>query len=242
MTFHVLDLFSGIGGFSLGLEATGAFRTVAFCESDPFARRVLAKHWPTVRRYQDVRRLDAARLAADGIAADVVAGGFPCQDISAAGLGAGLDGERSGLWREMRRLVGELRPRWVVAENVPRLRTLGADEVLGDLESLGYAVWPCVVGAVHAGAPHPRRRVWIMAYADRPRLAQRQPGDPGGTRPDGGADAVGSGWWDAEPALGRVAHGVPDRVDRLRCLGNAVVPAVVTAIGRAILDVEAHAA
>jgi DNA (cytosine-5)-methyltransferase 1 len=235
---RVLDLFSGIGGFSLGLEATGGFRTAAFCECDPYARRVLAKHWPEVKRYNDVRTLTAARLAADGIAVEVVAGGFPCQDISAAGAGAGLDGERSGLWREMRRIIGECRPRWVIAENVPRLRTLGADEVLGDLETLGYAVWPCVVGAVHAGAPHNRRRVWIVAHADGAGLAQRQPGDAGGARPHGGPDALRSDWWHVEPALGRMAHGVPDRVDRVRCLGNAVVPAVVNAFGRAVLAVE----
>jgi DNA (cytosine-5)-methyltransferase 1 len=335
---RVLDLFSGIGGFSLGLEATGGFRTVAFCECDPYARRVLARHWPEVKRYHDVRTLGAARLAADGLAADVIVGGFPCQDVSVAGLGAGLDGERSGLWREMRRLVGEIRPRWVVAENVPGLRTRGADEVLGDLEALGYAATPLVVGAVHAGAPHLRHRVWIVANCDvrhvaareavcagrdvavagggaesgaaadgerlawigqpqhglvegaswrqpdglgasgwrsRPTAAntdgerlggRQQPGrQPEGRDSDAAGDgaaplahaehggregrdargrvgpgaAVSPGWWSAEPGMGRVAHGIPDRVDRLHCLGNAVVPAVVMEVGRAILAADA---
>ena len=121
---RVLDLFSGIGGFSLGLErahGTGeydGFETVAFCEIEPFPRRVLAKHWPSVPCYSDVRELTGARLAADGIRVDVICGGFPCQDISFAGLGAGLAGERSGLWSEIARLVSELRPRFVIVENV----------------------------------------------------------------------------------------------------------------------------
>jgi DNA (cytosine-5)-methyltransferase 1 len=105
---RVLDLFSGIGGFSLGLERTGGFETVAFCEIDPFCRRVLAKHWPDVPIYEDVRTLTADALSRDGIAADVICGGFPCQDISWAGRQAGLDGERSGLWSEIARLAGEL--------------------------------------------------------------------------------------------------------------------------------------
>ena len=119
---RLLDLFSGIGAFSLGLERAG-FTTVAFCEIEPFCRRVLAKHWPDVPIYDDVRHLDAARLRDDGIdRIEAICGGFPCQDISVAGRGAGLDGERSGLWREYRRLVGELRPLHVIVENVGALR------------------------------------------------------------------------------------------------------------------------
>lgn len=266
---NVLDLFSGLGGFALGLESVG-MRTVAFCERDPFARGVLRHHWPDVPVYPDVAGITAGRLRADGIAApDLVCGGFPCQPFSVAGEQRGEDDERH-LWPEFARIVAELRPRWVVAENVPGIRTIAADGVCADLEALGYAVWPCVVGADNAGAPHIRKRVWFVAYgdrfrcdgrappagwqaragagtqcsgadaadADRARLAQRIAGDAGRARPDGRADAVGIDWWDAEPDLGRVADGVPHRVDRLRCLGNAVVPAVVAAIGAAILHVE----
>ena len=169
----VLDLFSGIGGFSLGLERaihdghyTG-FETVAFCEIEEFPRRVLAKHWPDVPCYTDVRTLTAGQLASDGIAVDVICGGFPCQDISTAGKGAGLAGERSGLWSEIARLVGELSPRFVIVENVSALLGRGLGDVLGDLAALGYdAEWHCIP-ASHVGAPHRRDRVWIMAYPNR---------------------------------------------------------------------------
>src|SRR3954469_20173895 len=133
---RVLDLFSGIGGFSLGLERAG-MRTVAFCEIEPYCRAVLAKHWPHVPCYTDIRELTAARLAADGIGVDVICGGFPCQDISVAGKGAGLAGERSGLWFEYARLIGEIRPRYVVVENVAALLVRGMDDVLGSLATFG---------------------------------------------------------------------------------------------------------
>ena len=159
---RVLDLFSGIGGFALGLERAG-FTTVAFCEVDPFCRAVLAKHWPEVPIYDDVRALTGARLAADGIVCDAICGGFPCQDISVAGRGAGLAGDRSGLWFEYLRVVSEVAPRWVIIENVPALRSRGLDTVLGGLSALGYdAEWHCIPAAA-LGAPHRRDRVWIVA-------------------------------------------------------------------------------
>lgn len=165
MKLRVLDLFSGIGGFSLGLESTGGFVTSAFCEQGEFPRRVLAKHWPGTPIYGDVRELSGPRLEADGLGGiTVICGGFPCQDLSAAGKGAGLDGARSGLWWEMRRLIGEIRPRWVIAENVPVLRSRGLDRVLGSLAEIGYdAEWHCIPAAA-IGAPHPRDRIWIVAY------------------------------------------------------------------------------
>ena len=139
-----LDLFSGIGGFSLGLERAG-HRTVAFCEIEPFCQRVLKKHWPRIPCYGDIRELTAASLRSDGIEVDAVCGGFPCQDISLAGKGAGIDGERSGLWSEYRRLVGELRPRYVIVENVTALLHRGIGRVLGDLAALRYdAEWHCI--------------------------------------------------------------------------------------------------
>ncbi len=135
----VLDLFSGIGGFSLGLHWAG-MRTVAFCEAAPFARGVLARHWPGVPLYDDIRTLSGPRLRADGVPRpDLLCGGFPCQDTSLAGRGAGIEGVRSGLWSHMARLVRECRPHWVVAENVPGLRGRGADRVLAELEAAGYA-------------------------------------------------------------------------------------------------------
>lgn len=161
---RVLDLFSGIGGFSLGLERTGGFETVAFCEIEEFPRKVLAKHWPNVPCYRDVRELTAERLAADGIAVDGICGGFPCQDISVAGKGLGLAGERSGLFFEVTRLIGELGPSFVILENVGALLCRGLDAVLGALASLGYdAEWHCIPASA-VGAPHRRDRIWIVAY------------------------------------------------------------------------------
>lgn len=178
---NVLDLFSGIGGFSLGLERAG-FRTVAFCELDPWCRRVLAKHWPGVPIYDDVRDLDAARLRADGIGRiDLICGGFPCQDVSLAGKGAGLDGERSGLWREFARLVGELRPDHALVENVGALLGRGLARVLGDLAEIGYdAEWHAIPAAA-VGAHHLRDRVWIIAStaADADGAGQRERGRGG---------------------------------------------------------------
>jgi DNA (cytosine-5)-methyltransferase 1 len=164
---NVLDLFSGIGGFSLGLERAG-MRTVAFCEIDAFCRRVLAKHWPEVPCYGDVRTLTAERLQADGISVDVICGGFPCQGISEAGLRQGLSDPRSGLWREYARIIGDVRPRFVVVENVSELlrNGYGMGEVLGDLAKIGYdAEWHSIP-AIAVGADHIRERIWIIAYPD----------------------------------------------------------------------------
>lgn len=237
---RVLSLFAGIGGFDLGLERTGGFKTVAFCEIDPFCRRVLAKHWPEVPCYEDVRDLTAERLAADGIAVDVICGGFPCQDISTSGLGAGIEGERSGLWADFARLIGEIRPQFTIVENVSALLNNGMERVLGDLATIGCdADWHCIPASA-LGAPHGRDRVWIVAYPD----CQRGRGGDTGRQYAKNArqpsrypwdDARGMGHWDAEPKVGRVANGVPSRVDRLRTLGNAVVPQIPELIGRAIL-------
>jgi DNA (cytosine-5)-methyltransferase 1 len=240
---NVLDLCSGIGGFSLGFGRAG-LRSVAFCEADPFARAVLQRHWPAVPCYDDIRTLSARRLRRDGVpAADLICGGFPCQDISAAGRGAGLDGSRSGLWHEMLRVVLECRPDWVVVENSPVLRVRGADRVLQGLEAADYACWPLVVGAAHAGAPHRRRRVFILAHALGTGLENRL---RGAAHPPPGLPVERCRGWPSEPAVGRVVDGLPAGMDRLRrlrlgALGCAVIPDVAAVIGQAILTIQAAA-
>jgi DNA-cytosine methyltransferase len=173
------SLFAGIGGFDLGLERAG-MRSVWQCEIDPYAQRVLEKHWPDVLRVPDIRHVGARTVPY----VDVICGGFPCQDISIAGAGAGIDGERSGLWSEYARVVGELRPRYVVVENVSVLLARGLGRVLGDLAALGYdAEWDCIPASA-VGAPHQRDRIWLVAYPN---------GDDGGPGRAGGPAASGAG-------------------------------------------------
>ncbi len=271
---RVLDLFSGLGGFSLGLERAG-MRTVAFCEIDPYCRAVLAQRWPGVPIYPDVTRLTAA----DVRAIDVICGGFPCQDISEAGKGAGIDGERSGLWAQYARLIGELRPSYAIVENVAALLGRGLGRVLGDLAALGYdAEWEGIPASA-VGAHHERDRIWIVAYPERLWRRQscqaldttqgplgtqeRQEGAPGvgpsgeavpdanRTRHEGArrelprwrpiltGDTLSGDWqWEVEPAVGRVANGVPHWSHRIKSLGNAVVSRIPEIIGRKILEAE----
>ena len=261
------SLFAGIGGFDLGFERAGmACRWQV--EIDDYANRVLRKHWPDVRRWPDVRTWPQQ----DTEPVDVICGGFPCQDISYAGRGAGLEGERSGLFFEAVRVVRELRPRAVVLENVAALLTRGLDRVLGTLAEIGYdAEWHCMPAAA-VGAPHIRDRVFVMAYAEQPRLERgawsrmvaasvtptsgEDVADANKSRMERRTQArnVESGGqnahklivrlsepcrgeqWATEPNVGRVANGVPARVDRLRGLGNAVVPQVAEYVGRMVLE------
>ena len=258
------SLFAGIGGFDLGFERAGMVCKWQV-EIDDYANRVLAKHWPNVHRERDIRECGAHNLER----VDVICGGFPCQDISYAGLGAGLDGERSGLFFEAIRVVFELRPRVVVLENVAALLTRGLDRVLGTLAEIGYdAEWHCIPAA-YVGAPHIRDRVFVIAYAESERCGSWRPwgtvgagqrqqdaavlADAAGFRfKKSGHGSSGDGqhtqkserrmlkpcgvnWWAVEPAVGRVADGVSNRVDRLRGLGNAVVPQVAEFIGRQIV-------
>lgn len=232
------SLFAGIGGFDLGLERAGMVCKWQV-EIDEYATQVLEKHWPTVRRWNDVRSFPPE----GDWNVDVICGGFPCQDISNAGAKRGLAGERSGLWREFRRIVGELRPRYVVVENVAALLVRGVGTVLGDLASLGYdAEWHCIPAAA-VGAPQFRDRVWIVANDGGRRREGEQ--EWNGQRPllerrdDLDRLAVGQRRArDARSWVRRADDGVPARVDRLRCLGNAVVPQVVEVIGRAIVARE----
>lgn len=306
-----LSLFAGIGGLDLGLERAGV-SVVGQVEIDPFCRQVLAKHWPAVPRHDDVRTAaDWWLNGEDRPHVDLVFGGFPCQDISNAGLRAGIDGERSGLWGAFADTVRRLRPRYVLLENVAALLARGAGRVLGELAEIGYdAEWDCVPAAA-VGAPHLRDRWFCVAYAQgecgelraaptgrarRPasggaaladsdgpagpseigaELGAREAADGCGTPEPGGrggglrpvgdaaslrfnvraglrqagpgggrparvfvAEPADAGWWAAEPDVGRVAYGVPSRLDRLRGLGNAVVPQVAEHIGRLLLDFD----
>ena len=239
---RVLDLFSGIGGFSLGLERTGGFETVAFCEIEEFPRRILAKHWPDVPCYRDVRELTAERLAADGIAVDIICGGFPCQDISTAGKGRGLNGERSGLWYEYARLIGEIGPQFVAVENSPELFNRWLGELLRTLAECGYdAEWDCLPAAIF-GAPHLRFRAWLLAYPTSNGLqgSRKYPQFINPT-PDAFREAdtfVDVFQRNALPYVCRRHDGFSRKLDQMRnhALGNAVVPQIPELIGNAILD------
>lgn len=253
------SLFAGIGGLELGLERAGM--EVRFqVEIDPFCRSVLARHWPNVRRHDDVRTFPPSP-AADW-AVDLVCGGFPCPPVSVAGKRRGSADER-WMWPEFARVVRLLRPRFVLVENVAGLLTLGLGDVLGSLAGIGYDAEWTVLRASDVGAPHRRARVFIIARLADPdgtRLAlwscvggnartERAPAERGGVShdwPPGPGDAPG---WSAyltrhpglEPAIRRGADGVPAGLDprsrrrRLRALGNAVVPQVAEWIGRRIV-------
>lgn len=268
------SLFAGIGGLDLGLERAGMVCKWQV-EIDDYATRVLERHWPNVRRYRDVRECGEHNLDA----VDLICGGFPCQDVSLAGKRAGLEGQRTTLWGEFARIIGELRPQWVLAENVPGLLSSDSGRffgnVLRDLATCGYdAEWDCIP-ACALGAPHRRDRVFIVGYAKRSGCTlqsseserailghgaeasassslQQDVADADWERfttPRNGYDTPclfrGGGmprpeeWWAVEPDVGRVANGVPARVDRLRCLGNAVVPQVAEYVGRLIMRMEA---
>lgn len=253
---RVLDLFSGIGGFSLGLERTGGFETVAFCEIEPFPRRVLAKHWPEVPQYDDVRTLTGARLAADGITGiNVITGGFPCQDISHAGRQLGIDGgTRSGLYVEVIRLARELRPDFVILENVAALFSGPPDRpgwwlgrILGDMAEIGFdAEWHGIrAGAV--GLPQERDRIWILAYPHKvgweAPIFETALSDKKGAFHDWEQVELygtrsGNARWFPKSRTWRMGHGIPTELDiaRTEAIGNSVAPQVVTEIGRAILN------
>jgi DNA (cytosine-5)-methyltransferase 1 len=249
MMFRVLSLFAGIGGFDLGLERTGGFRTVAFCEIESFAQAILRQHWPEVPIYGDVRELTATQLEADGIVPDVIVGGFPCQDVSAAGRRAGVgEGTRSGLYVELLRLARDIRPDFIVMENVSGLLSGPPEQpggwfgrVLGDLAEIGYdAEWHCIP-ASYVGAWHRRDRVWILAYPHEECGQQRLAQGPLFRQRDllqqssrSFARWPGRSGLPASRICGR-NDGVPQVPHRIAALGNAVTPQIVELIGRAIL-------
>lgn len=225
------SLFSGIGGLELGLEWAGLGPTLWQVESDPKCRAVLAAHWPEVERHDDVRTVGAANL----VPVDLVVGGFPCQDVSAAGKGAGLAGARSGLWYEFARVVAECRPRFVVVENVAN-GIAWVDAIRGTLGRLGYASLPVPLAASDVGAPHERARVFVVAANA---LCTGREG-AGATTPKGRARPAGPFWREPVPDVLRVVYGIPAGVDhrnarpRIAALGNAVVPQCAEVIGHVI--------
>ncbi len=295
------SLFSGIGGIDLGLDRAG-FQCQWQVEINEYAQKVLAKHWPDVARYGDIRTVGKHNLTS----VDLIAGGFPCQDISIAGKRAGITGSQSGLWSEFYRIICELRPAYVLVENVAALLYGGIDRVLGDLSESGYdAEWQ-VLSAEAIGAPHLRERVFIVAYsncrgcrqAGQSRMGEpleqwRNPSNLSSKAQDTGVNVAdansiqwdrgrtawnrrdeltngsqdvsypdrqslavgvcfggnareeltafkrdcseGTGQWATEPAILRVADGISNRVDRIRGLGNAVVPQVAEYLGRCIV-------
>lgn len=287
------SLFSGIGGFDLGLERAG-MRVEWQVENNDFCREVLKKHWPNTPCHYDITKIDWRDIPR----VDLVCGGFPCQPFSLAGKQRGKADDRY-LWPEVVRCLDALRPAWFLGENVPGLINLALDQVCTDLESLSYTVWPVCIPACAVDAPHQRQRVWIVAHTSRAgRGLRSQPLSTGeeiahsradvahaecaGSQGHRGERGLGEGgeeveagrggdvadalrlwelqsqgveqdqwgrssdesWegfpgeWLPEPDVGRVADGVPRRVDRLRGLGNAVVPQVVEALGRMILEAQ----
>ena len=263
-----LSLFSGIGGLDLAAERAG-FRTVGQCEWADYPRAVLEKHWPKLPRWRDIRTLTKESFYEQtGLeSVTVLSGGFPCQPFSTAGKRRGKEDDRY-LWPEFIRVIRELRPAWVIGENVPGIINLALDTVLADLEAEGYEVKCFLIPACGVDAPHKRERIVIVAHANskgQQRAQQYRTPDARGQaephRPVGKQGCAladynstmrskamqtwggGSGfsnivWWPSEPNVGRVAHGVPNRVDRLKCLGNAVVPQQFYPIFEAIARVE----
>ncbi len=286
---NYLDLFSGIGGFHLGLKMAGfQFDKVFYSEIDNYANKVYEKNFPGAAPLGDITKINPETLPA----IDIVTGGFPCQDISVAGKQKGIEGERSSLFHEIIRLCSVLRPRVMFLENVPNLITgesgLWFKTVMESIASIGYnAEWE-IISASEVGAPHLRRRIWLVAYpwnnsdrtdtrtprekagpsgsrrktrharvscrtsisaeilADTECITVERNGAPGEQKPNVGQQNLPlkrgqqiireRGNWSIEPNVGRVANGISNRVDRLKCLGNAVVPQVVQLIGEMILE------
>ena len=259
MTLRLLDTFSGIGGFSYAAERiVGGFETVAFVEREPYCQQILSKHWPSVPIYDDITTFNPQPYSAD-----VVCGGFPCQDISTAGKQAGIkEGTRSGLFYELMRVIRLVRPRYVVLENVSAIISNGFDTVLGELAEAGFdAEWACIPASA-VGACHQRDRWWLVAYPTgqrRKKRGQLRSAQSTEWAPVSGQIAANADnqrqqeqhspaiadeqgrprWGDAprrlnpdwrsylsEPVLCRGDDGLPNRVDRLKALGNAVVPQV----------------
>ena len=226
-----LHLFAGAGGGILGGILLG-HTTVCAVEIEPYCRKVLLQRQrdgilPKFPIWDDVTTFDGTPWRGK---VDVVCGGFPCQDISSAGKGAGIEGERSGMWVEMARIIGEIRPSCVLVENSPMLTSRGLGRVLGDLAEMGYHVRWGVMGANHAGAPHKRDRIWIVADSNQVRFQGGYLQQPIHTESKASEEINRGhrGEWDVlpKPYYIRSSDGVASRVDRLKAIGNGQVPAV----------------
>ena len=271
-----LDLFSGIGGFALAARWAG-FETIGFCEIDKYCQKVLKKNFPDVPIYEDVTKLKGNQFK------DIflITGGFPCQDISLAGKGAGIEGKKSGLWSELFRIIGEVRPKFALIENVPALTIRGGPRVIADLTSIGYDTEWQIVGADDVGAPHRRKRIWIVANSNSGFSKRENKGIfTGRNSADNGSQIVantdskrgcsrktnredatdvrepsrceehregftlsnlggmvdGVRTWMDEPDIPRVTTGEKNRIQRLKGLGNAIVPQVAYEIMKGIYD------
>ena len=242
------DLFAGIGGFALAAQRVG-LETKWMVEIDEFCRKVYAKHFPDVKQYGDIKEVETLPYV------DLLTGGFPCQPFSVVGRREGTRDDRY-LWPDMLRIIRAVNPRWVVAENVPGIDDktyMVLDTVLDDLESSGYQAVPIEIPACAVGAPHLRQRVWIVAYTRRTGRQQESRGTPCDEETNGGErrfilqqdkDYIADGnvqiAWPPGPSgvsqIPRVAHGIPARVDRLKALGNAIVPQVAEWIIRRMME------
>ena len=240
MTLTVGSLFSGIGGLDLGLERAG-MEVIWQSEIDPYACKVLAKHWPQVPNHGNIKDINWG----DIVRPDILCGGYPCQPFSLVGPRRGEADERH-LWPWVREAISELRPKYAILENVRGHITLGLDAVLGDLATIGYDAEWTVIRASAVGASHRRERLFIVAYPNESSMVYSDlNGRSQATYSDtrqviaagrGSSNSTSGSRWVSEPELGRVANGVPNRVDRLRGLGNAVVPQVAELVGRMVME------
>ena len=225
-----LDLFSGIGGFAIAARWAG-FRTVGFCEWEPYCQKLLKQHWPGVPVHGDIRDLDGTKYR--GVS--IISGGFPCQPFSQAGKQRGKEDDRY-LWPEMLRVIREVGPRWVLGENVAGIVNMALDQVLVDLEAQGYTTGTVIVPACAVDAPHRRDRVWIVAHTDGTGFKEQwrtKSNESEHITFKCGSEKTGR--WKSESGIRRVANGVPNRIHRIRGLGNAIVPQVASEIIRAMV-------
>jgi len=234
-----LDLFSGIGGFALAARMVGGIETVGFCERDKWAQRVLNKHWPDAPICNDIHNLKGNEYGT----IDIITGGYPCQPFSLAGDRKGANDDRH-LWPEVFRIIQQARPRWMLCENVIGHFSMGLDQVLDDMEGIGYSCAPpIIIPACAVGQWQERERVWIIAHSSGqlmpipemvyPEAAHEQPG-----RTSDGSRLRVAQWEADQPSMVGVAHGIPHWVDRARGLGNAIVPQVAAEILRCIVAIE----